>query len=144
MIPSWLFRTALRRFVAACRNPRIAQAAQLRRVLAAAAKSDIGASHDFARIARFKNPRELIRAFQQAVPVRCYKQMQSELDAVYAGRWQTLCPSRPLWFAMTAGSTGRFKYIPVTEEYRREVNRSAMIFNGALEDRFPETRGLKT
>ena len=144
MIPSWLFRIELRRFLAACRNPLIPQTAQLRRILRAAAWSDIGVHCDFARISRIRDPHALIGAFQQAVPVRTYKQMHAELDAVYAGRWQTLCPSAPLWFAMTAGSTGSFKYIPVTPEYRREVNRSAMIFNGALEDRFPELRGLKT
>jgi hypothetical protein len=45
---------------------------------------------------------------------------------------------------MTAGSTGRFKYVPVTPEYRREVGRSSMIFSGALEACHPPLRRLKT
>jgi hypothetical protein len=45
---------------------------------------------------------------------------------------------------MTAGSTGEFKYVPVTAEYRREVGRSSLIFQGALAAAFPELRGLKT
>ncbi len=143
MIASWLFRLSYQRFRAACRNPLLAQAAQLRRILAAAARSEFGMRHGFARMARIGDAPQVIRAFQDAVPVRAYKEMQADLDAVYAGRWQTLCPSPPLWFAMTAGSTGRFKYIPVTAEYRREIGRSAMIFNGALESAFPELRRLK-
>jgi hypothetical protein len=144
VIASWLFRLALQRFRAACGDPLAAQAAQLRRILAAAARSEFGLRHDFTRIARLGSPRDMIRAFQTTVPVRSYGEMRTEVDAVYDGRWQTLCPSRPLRFAMTAGSTGRFKYIPVTKEYHREVSRSAMIFNGALEAAFPGTRRLKT
>lgn len=143
MIASWLFRRAWQRFNTACRDPLGAQAAQLRRILAVAARCDLGRRHGFARIARIPDRAEMIHAFQDAVPIRSYRDMQSELDAVYAGRWQTLCPSRPLWFAMTAGSTGHFKYIPVTREFRREIGRSALIFNGALEARYPETRALK-
>ncbi len=143
MIASWLFRLAVQRFRVACGEPLAAQAAQLRRILASAAQSEFGLQHDFTRIARLGNPRDMIRAFQATVPVRSYGEMRDELDAVYAGRWHTLCPSRPLRFAMTAGSTGRFKYIPVTTEYHREVGRSAMIFNGALEASFPEARRLK-
>jgi len=143
VIASWLFRLAVQRFRVACGEPLAAQAAQLRRILASAAQSEFGLQHDFTRIARLGNPRDMIRAFQATVPVRSYGEMRDELDAVYAGRWHTLCPSRPLRFAMTAGSTGRFKYIPVTTEYHREVGRSAMIFNGALEASFPEARRLK-
>jgi hypothetical protein len=144
VIASWLFRLALERFRSACRDPLAAQAAQLRRILGAAAGSEFGTRHGFARMARIGDALQMIRAFQHDVPVRAYKEMQGDLDAVYAGRWQTLCPSPPLWFAMTAGSTGRFKYLPVTAEYRREIGRSAMIFNGALEHSFPELRSLKT
>jgi len=144
VIASWLFRRGLEQFRSACRNPLTAQAIQLRRILAAAVRTEVGKQYDFARTAGIGDPLDMIRAFQRHVPVRTHKEMQDELDAVYAGRWQTLCPSPPLRFAMTAGSTGRFKYIPVTSEYAREIARSAMIFNGALEDAFPETRSLKT
>ncbi|MBK7367241.1 MAG: GH3 auxin-responsive promoter family protein [Candidatus Eisenbacteria bacterium] len=58
---------------------------------------------------------------QEAVPVRTHAEMREDLDAVYEGDWQRLCPSRPLFFAMTAGSTGRFKYIPFTAEFREGV-----------------------
>jgi hypothetical protein len=144
MIASTLSSLAWRRFRAACRRPLAAQAVQLRRILSGAVHTDVGARHAFARIARIRDAATMIRTFQHAVPARAYGEMKDELDAVYAGRWQSLCPSRPLWFAMTAGSTGEYKYVPVTAEYRREVGRSSMIFQGALEAAFPEGRRLKT
>ena len=144
MIASWVFRLAWRRFRTACRDPLAAQAVQLRRILTSAAHSEFGVRHRFARIARLGDPRAMINAFQVTVPVRSYGETRDDLDAVYAGRWETLCPSPPVRFAMTAGSTGRFKYIPVTNDYDREVGRAAMIFNGALEACFPETGNLKT
>ena len=144
MIASALCNLAYRRFVAACRHPLRAQAARLRRIVTGAAATEFGRRHGFAKLATIGDPAALITAYQQRVPLRTYAEMRSDLDAVYAGRWQTLCPSPPLWFAMTAGSTGRFKYVPVTAEYRREVGRSSLIFNGALEARHPELRRLKT
>jgi hypothetical protein len=144
MIANVLASLAWRRFRAACRQPLPAQAAQLRRILSAAAHTSIGIRHDFAGIARVRGHTEMIRAFQLAVSVRTYAETKTDLEAVYAGLWQTLCPSHPLWFAMTAGSTGAYKYVPVTREYRREVGQSSMIFQGALEAAFPEVRRLKT
>jgi len=144
VIASAICALSYRRFRAACRAPLRAQAAQLRRVLARAARTDFGRRHGFAALTRIVDPVALIEAYQQRVPVRTYAAMRDELDAVHAGRWWTLCPSRPLWFAMTAGSTGNFKYVPVTAEYRREVGRSSLIFNGALEACHPTLRRLKT
>jgi hypothetical protein len=144
MISSTLSALAWHGFRAACRYPLGVQAAELRRILSGAARTSIGQRHDFAGILRFRNAPDMIRAFQRAVPVCTYREMKDELDAVYQGHWETLCPSRPLWFAMTAGSTGAYKYIPVTPEYRRKVGRSSMIFQGALEAAFPELRRLKT
>ena len=144
MILNALVTLYWRAFQRACRNPRHAQAAQLRRTLVRAAATDFGRTHDFARIARLRDTGAMIAAYQRSVPVRTYKDMRAELDAVYQGRWQTLCPSAPLWFAMTAGSTGDYKYIPVTPQYRRDVGRASMIFQGALEACFPEVRRLKT
>lgn len=144
MITSAVGRFSFWRFRAACRDPVRAQAARLRRILAAAASTEIGQRYDFAGVARTADPVEMIRTYQRCLPVRSSSAMQHDLDAVYRGDWQRLCPGPPLWFAMTAGSTGRYKYIPVPAEYRREVGRSSLIFQGALEACFPEVRGTPT
>lgn len=144
MITTALGRLSWWRFRSACRDPLAAQARRLRRILSGASGTEFGNHNDFAGLARIDNPVQLIRAYQERVPVRDASAMQADLDAVYRGNWRRLCPSPPLWFAMTAGSSGRYKHIPVTPEYRREVRASSLIFQGALEAAFPEVRGGRT
>jgi hypothetical protein len=144
MIANALGRFAYRRFLAATRDPFRAQVRRLRTILDGAAASEFGQEHDFRRLARIADPLELVGAYQRQVPIRNWASMRSDLEAVYRGRWQRLCPSPPLWFAMTAGSTGEYKYVPVTPEYRREVGQSSLIFQGAVHASFPAVRRSRT
>ncbi len=143
MIANWLFERSYRAFVAACETPLRAQGARLRAVLVQAERTDIGRRCGFARIGRIADDAAMIHAYQDAVPIRTYAAMRAELDAVYAGDWQRLCPSRPVFFAMTAGSTGRFKYVPVTAEFRRELREGSMVFSGAMQACYPAVRERK-
>ena len=143
MIASLWCDLSYRRFLRACRDPLRAQGEQLRRILGGARDTAIGRSCDFRSIARIQEPAAMIDAFRQQVPVRTHAEMRPALDAVYHGNWQELCPSPPLYFSMTAGSTGQFKYLPVTREYRREVGRSSLIFYGALQASHPALRWRK-
>ncbi len=143
LIASALFRHRYRRFIAACDTPLPAQAARLRAILGQAQRTGIGRRCGFDRLSRIRDDVELVRAFQEAVPLRTHAEMREDLDAVYEGDWQRLCPSRPIFFAMTAGSTGRFKYLPITAEFRSELREGALVFNGALETQYPAVRALK-
>jgi hypothetical protein len=144
MIMEALSSLAWMRFRAACHDPLRAQAGCLRRVLRSAADTQFGRAHDFARIGRITDPQRLVRAYQASVPVRNAAAMQDDLAAVHAGEWQRLCAEPPLWFSMTAGSTGRYKYIPVTAAYRREIAGASLIFQGAFGACFPGLRGART
>jgi hypothetical protein len=143
MIASGIFGLRYRRFRHACHDPLRAQASRLRDILRRAARTDLGKAAGFTRVAGIRESGDMIREFQSVVPIRSHRMMEDDLDAVYAGDWVRLCPSRPLFFAMTAGSTGRYKYIPVTAEYRREVGRGSQIFYGALEAACPKVRRRK-
>ena len=143
MIASLLFRRSYRRFVAACDTPLRTQAARLRTILAQSARTAVGRRGDFGRLARMGDDARLVGAFRDAVPVRTYAEMRADLDAVYEGDWQRLCPSRPIFFAMTAGSTGRYKYVPVTAEFRSELREGSLVFSGAMETRYPSLRARK-
>ena len=143
MIASLLFASRYRGFLAACDRPLHAQATRLRRIVTRAARTGIGRRCGFDRIGRIEDDRARIRAFQEAVPIRTHAEMREDLDAVYEGDWQRLCPSRPLFFAMTAGSTGRFKYIPFTAEFREELREGSLVFSGAMEARYPALRARK-
>jgi hypothetical protein len=85
----------------------------------------------------------MIESYRQRVPIRSHQEMRADLDAVYFGNWRRLCPSPPLYFSMTAGSTGSFKYIPVTAEYRRELGKGALVYYGALAACHPAMSRLK-
>ncbi len=143
MLTSLLFDWHYRRFLAACRSPWQAQASRLRAILRQAADSAVGRDYGFAELARLREPSAMVREYQRRVPIRSYHAMRADLDAVYAGEWRRLCPSQPIFFAMTAGSSGDFKYIPVTRESRREVGRASQVFYGAMQARWPALRQLK-
>jgi hypothetical protein len=144
MIASLLFASSYRRFLSSCDRPFEAQAASLRRILRQAARTGIALERRFTRLAELEDSRKLVAAFQERVPVRTHGQMRAELEAVREGSWQALCPSRPLFFAMTAGSTGTFKYLPVTPEFRHELAAGSLIVSGAMEAACPPLRGLRT
>lgn len=144
MIARLLCALAYRRFRAACADPLRSQAAQLRRILRQAEGTAAGRRYGFRALRGIADDARLVRAYQDAVPVRTYAAMRADLDAVYAGDWRRLCPSPPIFFAMTAGSTGAFKFIPVTREFRRELWRGSLAFQGAVEACLPEVRALKT
>jgi hypothetical protein len=143
MISSLLFGLSYRRFLQACHDPLRAQAERLRRVLRGAAGSGIGRQMGFDGIARIRDPRAMVREYQARVPVRNWAAMSGDLERVRAGEWALLCPSPPVFHAMTAGSTGRFKYIPMTREFRRDISRGSLICYGALEAACPGLRRRK-
>jgi hypothetical protein len=143
VIADLLFRRSHRAFLAACEHPLAAQAARLRQVLRQAERTTFGRRAGFGTIARIASDAAMIGAYQDAVPVRTHAAMRADLDAVYEGDWQRLCPSRPLFFAMTAGSTGRFKYIPVTREFRAELREGSLVFSGAMQACWPGLRQRK-
>ncbi len=140
MIASWIFRAHWERFQSTCREPLAAQARTLRRILRAAAGTSLGRSHGWLELSRTRDPDELVRRYREGVPIRSYSAMCRDLEEVYSGRWQALCPSAPIFFALTAGSTGEPKRIPVTREFRAEVGRGSLAYYGALEAAHPALR----
>ncbi len=143
MLASWICQWSYRRFRAACATPLEAQAHRLRTILRGAATTGVGRRHDFAGLARIADPAALIRAYQERVPIRRHAEMAAELEAVARGEWQGLCPTRPIFLAMTAGSTGDYKRIPITAALRREIGHGSRIVTGALEASFPDLTRLR-
>jgi hypothetical protein len=143
MLASLLFGLHYRRFLRACGNPLAAQSSRLGAILRQSERSGIGRANEFAALARIADPARRIAEFQARIPIRTWAQMGDDLDRVYAGEWDLLCPSRPRFFALTAGSTGGFKHLPMTREFRRELGRGSLIVYGAMERCVPELRQLK-
>lgn len=65
----------------------------------------------------FNESQSLIKAFQQAVPVRVYDQIKPYIERMLKGEMDVLWPGRCMWWAKSSGTTSdKSKYIPVTKD----------------------------
>src|SRR5262245_48018289 len=94
-------------FERAIDNPRAAQLALLRLILAENASSDFGRTHGFDRI-------DGIEQFHASVPVRDYDALRPWIDRVAAGESGVLTAEPVIAFEETGGSTSGRKLIPYT------------------------------
>jgi len=100
----WRFWRPLDRAAGA---PRRAQAAVLRRILAANAGTEFGARHGFGRI---RTPAE----YAAHVPVHSYEDLRPYVERQRRTGEPALTAEAPVMYAQTSGSTGAPKYIPIT------------------------------
>ncbi len=99
------------------------QEALLGRLIKAAADSRFGCEHNFSRIRSYKD-------FKSAVPISDYEHHRQYIDDVLAGRVEALfAPGTKIrMFAVTSGTTGAPKHIPVTEQFLRDYRRGWNVF----------------
>lgn len=120
----------VRRWRRAIERSREVQARLLARLLAAAAETDFG--RDFA-LARVRTMDDLRRA----LPIAGYERAEPYVERVKAGRTEALFPAgtRIHMFAMTSGTTGSPKYIPVTDAILRNYREGWHVWGvNALDD----------
>jgi len=101
----------LARFEDRCRHPMREQEKLLRALLHENAGTAYGRHHDFASI-------ESVSAYQKQVPLTEYEDIEPYVEAARRGQPAQLTRARPVFYAMTSGTTGPAKYIPVTEASR--------------------------
>ncbi len=125
----WHAGRQLRQFLAAHQNSRAVQDALLERLVAMHADTRFGRDHGLARVRGYDD-------FRRAVPVGDYEAHRPYMDAAYAGDAGALFPAGVAihLFALTSGTTGQPKRIPVTPEslvhYRRGWNVFGLRFLG--------------
>ncbi|MGD9916220.1 MAG: GH3 auxin-responsive promoter family protein [Rhizobiaceae bacterium] len=56
------------------------------------------------------------RAFARAVPMRDYEEYRPWIDRIRAGEADVTWPGRPLYYALTSGTTSATKQVPLTRE----------------------------
>lgn len=98
----------------------------LRRLLATAARTEFGRSHDFARLTQLPDE-QLIPAYRRAVPVcdwYAYKDLIARMRE--GGEPDLLWPGLVRDFAQTSGTTAGDKYIPVSQEMLRSNFRASL------------------
>ncbi len=120
------------RWLRAVRRLRRTQARLLERLLATFAETDFG--RDF-RLAGARTIDDL----RARLPVAGYERVEPYVRRLTHGRMEALLPAgtRLLMFALTSGTTGRAKYIPVTDTFLRRWREGWHIWGArALQDHY--------
>jgi hypothetical protein len=75
---------------------------------------------------------ETFSRFQKQVPITEYDDIASYIEAARHGQPAQLTRARPVFYAMTSGTTGPAKYIPVTEASRHAKARLMRLWLSGL------------
>ncbi len=122
----------MRRFVADSRRARDLQHTTLLSKVFRNKDSDFGRDHGFAKIRSAAD-------FRAQVPVRTYDDHRPYINRVLAGDVTALFPggTKVLMFAMTSGTTGEPKRVPITAELFREYKAGWYIWAGGVYRDYP-------
>ena len=85
------------------------QEKQFKYLINSAKNTSFGIDHNFQEISSYKD-------FVKNVPIREYEKIRPYIEKVKNGESNILWPGRPIYFALTSGTTSGSKYIPITEE----------------------------
>jgi hypothetical protein len=119
------------RFIAATREPGPAQLRKLLEVVQRNRDTVYGREHDFAGV-------RTVADFQQRVPIQSYDALAPYIDRVKRGEKRILTADDPLMFAITSGTTGKAKFIPVTQSYLDEYIHGMQIHNYFILEDYPQ------
>jgi len=91
------------------KNAAALQEKVFRQLIKKGSRTLFGSDHSFGRIKSYHQ-------FTKHVPVRDYESLRIYIDRVIAGEKNILWPGRPVYFAMTSGTTSGSKCIPITRD----------------------------
>ena len=90
-------------------RPVITQKRQLSRLLKKGSKTIFGKDHNFKSISSYKD-------FKSKIPVRDYEELKEYFERIKKGEKDILWPGKPIYFAITSGTTSGAKHIPITKD----------------------------
>ena len=93
----------------------------MRRILAYAKDTVYGREHHFAEILEAKSADELFQRYQENVPANDYEDLRPYVERHKHGEKDILFPGKPFMYATTSGTTSEPKWVPVTNEYFKDV-----------------------
>jgi hypothetical protein len=119
------------------RTPEV-QSRLLRRILEQTAETDFGRTHGLARV-------RTIHDLRKALPIAGYQRVAPYIERLKAGDTAALLPrgTRILMFAMTSGTTGEPKYIPVTASIMKAYREGWHVWGVRALDDHPDAYGAK-
>jgi GH3 auxin-responsive promoter len=105
-------------------DPVKAQTAVLKQLLKKAKLTAFGRKYGFQTILESKN---IVRAFQEAVPFHDYDKIHSEWwKYLLEGHQNVTWPGGQRYFALSSGTTSNKKYIPVTDDMINAIKKSGV------------------
>ncbi|MCS7237269.1 MAG: GH3 auxin-responsive promoter family protein [Thermoguttaceae bacterium] len=122
----WKYQ-AFRAFVNNARRGRWYQEQVLLRKVRRHASSEFGRAHGFAHI-------RTVSDFRKQVPITDYEYYRPWIEKLKAGKWDAMYGpgTKVLMFALTSGTTGQPKYIPITNHFFREYCRGWQLWGVKL------------
>lgn len=119
------------RFIEATCDPGAAQLHKLLEITRRNRDTVFGRAHDFGQI-------RSVADYQERVPVQTYDDLAPSIERVKRGEKRILTADDPMMFAVTSGTTGKAKYIPVTPSYLDEYIHGMQIQNYFILDDYPQ------
>lgn len=127
----WRWFSDARRFEDATHDATAAQQKKLLSIIQANRDTEYGRAHGFGSI-------RSIADYQRNVPVNTYESLAPQIDRMAAGEQNILTHEPPLMFALTSGTTGKAKYIPVTSSSLAEFNHAVQTHTWRVLEDHPE------
>ena len=90
-------------------KPILTQENQFSYLIKKARNTKFGQNHGFSEISNYNE-------FKRKVPVRDYEGLREYFEEVKSGKKDILWPGKPIYLALTSGTTSGAKYIPITRE----------------------------
>jgi hypothetical protein len=115
----------LREFQRQCAIPIATQKKLLRQLLGQNCDTDYGSIHGFSTINEIKD-------FQKRVPIVGYEELRPYIEKAMSGDARQLTRRQPLFYAVTSGTTGASKFIPVTPESRTVKSKLVRVWLSAV------------
>jgi len=127
----WRWFADARHFEDSTQDATAAQHAKLMSIVAANRDTVYGRRHGFGSIGS-------IADFQRNVPVNTYENLAPYVERAADGEPNVLTAESPLMFAMTSGTTGKAKFIPVTSSSLAEYNHAVQTHTWRVLEDHPE------
>ena len=90
-------------------NPISTQESQFNYLIKKGRNTKFGQNHYFSEISNYQE-------FKNRVPIRDYEGLREYFEKVKSGKKDVLWPGKPIYLALTSGTTSGAKYIPITKE----------------------------
>tara|TARA_S200000501_G_scaffold375627_1_gene428157 strand:+ start:108 stop:1610 length:1503 start_codon:yes stop_codon:yes gene_type:complete len=90
-------------------KPIVTQENQFNYLIKKARNTKFGQDHTFSEISNYQE-------FKKRVPIRDYEGLRDYFEKVKSGKKDILWPGKPIYLALTSGTTSGAKYIPITRE----------------------------